>query len=71
MLYDFFLFLAIWIFCGLIAYSGMYADCSRGHGTSMDSECCKFRWFAFLIGPIGLFAVAIATRFFKHGLRFK
>ena len=71
MLSEFALWLCLWVFCGLIAYGGMYAECSSDHSDCLDYDCACFRWFAFLIGPVGLFSVAIVTKFFKHGLRFK
>jgi len=71
MLNDFLVFLCIWVFCGLIAYGAMFADCIANHPGGDDSVCIKIRWIAFVLGPVGLFAATIVTKFFQHGLRFK
>lgn len=70
-IYNTVLCVVVWIFCGLIAYGGAYGECSEKHSGNSDTECFWIRWFMFLMGPAGLFAVAMATRLFQNGLRFK
>lgn len=72
MLYDVMLICSVWIFCGLVAYGGVYAETSSesvsGIPVAFD---VVLRWSAFFLGPIGLIAVTLWTRCFLNGLRFK
>lgn len=72
MLCDILLIISVWIFCGLVAYGGAYAQTSSevisGIPVAFD---VAVRWFALLLGPIGLIAVTLWTRCFLNGLRFR
>ena len=65
------LFLAIWILFGLIAYGGQFAWCENNGHRQLLGDCVAVRFWMLAIGPIGFITVAIETKGFKHGLRFR
>lgn len=65
------LYAVLWVFFGVVAYGGVYAECINQHSEHMDRSCAVFRVMAGLLGPLGFISVALATGFFKNGLRFR
>ena len=64
---------AVWLLSGVLAYGGLFAYLQK-HYPSLTAEDSRdnrsYPLFPALFGPIGVKFVALATRYFKDGVRF-
>ncbi len=61
----------LWILFGLIAYGGQFALCESSGCRQLYGDCVVVRYVMLATGPIGFVVIAISTKGFRSGLRFR
>jgi len=63
-----------WVICGILAYGITFADFHYSYPLIAEERrwyYIKFSILFGLLGPFGLFASFLGSKFAKHGLKFK
>ena len=72
-IFGLFIFVALWVACGTIAYSAALSYFQNEYPDSKESDFYLDRRGAitqFICGPAGLLVTMFCSHFFKHGFMF-